>query len=359
MLSQEDYNILRLYRSKGVGPITFLKLLDIYGSCGDVIKNIDDFNFQHKSHLIIKSQKEIDAEIKNTYDFGAKIITYQNIDYPTNLKNIYDFPIVLTVCGDVNLLKNRCISMVGARNASINGCNFAQKISKELNMRNFVIVSGMAIGIDSSAHFGSLDNGTIAVLGTGINIIYPLRNKNLYENIKKNGLLITEYPFNTLPKAENFPLRNRIISGLSEAVVIIEAGEKSGTLITAKQAIEQGRELFVVPGNPYDYRSKGCNQLIKEGANVLTSAEDIFDALNLTNSSVNLANTNNDIITKQDITKCDKIEQDILSKLNYTPIDIDTLFNNLNIDITQFNSKLVELELQNKIIIKNGFVKLS
>ena len=365
MFSKEEYNIFRLYRSKNIGTITFMKLLDIYKTCEEAINNINDFNKKYKTQIIIKSKEEIDKEIEETYNFGAKIITYKSIEYPIMLKNIYGFPIILTLYGNYELLNKRCISIVGSRNASSNGCNFAKKISRELSLNNFVIVSGMANGIDSFSHIGALENGTIAILGTGINKIYPSNNKNLYEEIKNKGLLISEFPFNTLPKAENFPLRNRIISGLSEGVVIIEASEKSGTLITARLAIDQGRELFVAPGNPYDYRCIGSNQLIKDGANILTCVEDILDIIGIKNNYISTAKIktndeekNNISIIKQSTLNYDEMERKILSKLNHTPIEIDIIYKELDMEINQFNSKLIELELQNKIIVENGFIKL-
>ncbi|HSQ97738.1 MAG TPA: DNA-processing protein DprA [Rickettsiales bacterium] len=383
MLSGRDYNILRLFRSKNVGSRTFFKLLNFFGDCEDAIENINVFNEKYlksKNPIIIASKEEIDREIVACSTIGAKIITYMNKEYPQLLREISDFPPILTTLGNFELLNKPSIAIVGSRGASSNGCNFAIKISRELGEKGFVITSGFASGIDTAGHTGALSTGTIAVLGGGIDNIYPRGNEHLYYEIKNKGLIISEFPFGSVPRAENFPSRNRIVSGLSRAVIIIEAGIRSGTIHTARQALEQNRELLVVPGNPYDERSEGCNKLIKEGATVITCCDDVLE--NLKNFKENIVyqnslslkdnintifdlnkiETNNtrveEIVFKNENNKLEEytIKEKILSKLNNTPIEIELLSLDLNIDINILNINLIELELDGKIHIINGKV---
>ena len=397
MLTDNDYNILRLYRSKNVGIKTFFKILAFFGDCKTAIENIDAFNNKYcknKESVIIASKEEIDREINSCSTIGAKIITYMSAEYPQILKEIKDFPPILTTLGNIELLKKPSISIVGSRNASSNGCNFAKKIAKELGEKGFVITSGFASGIDSAAHLGALDTGTIAIFGGGIDTIYPKGNEYLYYEIKNKGLLISEFPFNAPPRAENFPSRNRIVSGLSKAIVIIEAGMRSGTIHTARQALEQNRELLVAPGNPYDERCGGCNKLIQEGASVVINCDDILENLGNFDDNIKYQNslslkdnintifgfkedkdysfvdtisfqdndTNNNVDYLDNMDDVDLENQDleklILSKLNYTPIDIENLALDLNINLNILNAKLIELELENKVHIANGMVSL-
>lgn len=386
MLTDNDYNILRLYRSKNVGIKTFFKLISVFGDCKTAIENIDIFNekyHKNKEKIIIATKEEIDNEINSCFTVGAKIITYLSKDYPKILKEIKDFPPVLTLIGNLDLFKKPSIAIVGSRNASSNGCNFAKRIARELGENGFVITSGFASGIDSASHLGALNTGTIAVFGGGIDKIYPRGNEYLYYEIKNKGLLISEFPFGSAPRSENFPSRNRIVSGLSKAVIIIEAGMRSGTIHTARQALEQNRELLVAPGNPYDERCEGCNKLIKEGATVITNYQDVIENINDFErnidyqNSLSLKDNINTIFSLKDdkeynLTdindfkdKINDIEEYnetmdikdiILLKLNYTPIEIEKLSLDLNIDIKSLNIELIELELEDKIKIENGKV---
>ena len=205
-------------------------------------------------------------------------ISINSKEYPKNLKNIYDPPKKIYLIGNKDLLYQKGIAIVGARDATQYGKKIAYNLAKELSEQNIVIISGLAIGIDSYAHKGSLEKGTIAVLGSGIDNIYPKENLELAREIIKNkGCIISEYPLGTKPERLHFPQRNRIISGLSDGVVVIEASKKSGALITAEFALEQGKEIFAVPGDINKKQSEGTNQLIKDGAILLTSATDILE----------------------------------------------------------------------------------
>jgi len=209
--------------------------------------------------------------------FGARVVLYGQPEYPHLLHFIADPPPVLIVRGFTHIWDNRdAIAIVGARNASANGCLFAYKLADELSTQNALVVSGLARGIDASAHKGSLAAGTAAVIAGGIDTIYPPENKDLFAKIAENGAIISEQPFGAIPHPRSFPGRNRIISGMSLGVAVIEASAKSGSLITAHFALDQNREVFAVPGSPLDPRCKGSNDLLRQGATVTESAEDIL-----------------------------------------------------------------------------------
>jgi DNA processing protein len=390
------FNILRLTRSNGVGPATFQKLIKYFGNCDNAIKNIAHFNTKKPVELI--NEDLIEKEIKETKKFGARILTYLDKDYPEQLKIINDFPPVITICGNINLLNRKSLAVIGSRNASANGCYWTKQFTKELG-NYYIIISGMASGIDTFAHLGSLETGTIAVLGGGINNIYPKENEELYKNIQKQGLIISEQPFNSAPKAENFPSRNRIITALSSGVIVVEAGYKSGTLNTVRQAIEQGKEIMVCPGNPYDPRNEGSNQLIKDGAVVITNCDDVLynlenvtkeykkieigemnkeqylfgikkdndksiDNIKNDNDCKNLddykikPNLDDEAICKYiDYKNSTDLQKTILSKLNNTPIAIETLAEILNINVNTLNSTITEMELEGWVVVKRGKVE--
>lgn len=213
---------------------------------------------------------------------NIKMITVKDQEYSEKLRNIYDKPIVLFAKGNLQLLNTKSVAIVGSRDCSNYGENIAKMMSYNLAKENICVISGLAKGIDKFAHIGALDAGgkTIAVIGNGLDYIYPYENKNLYERIlKNNGLIVTEYIIGTKPKKLNFPARNRIISALSDAIIVVEAKEKSGALITAEFGLEHGKEVFAVPGNIDNENSKGTNSLIKDGANILLNHKDVIEYL--------------------------------------------------------------------------------
>ena len=270
-----------------IGPTRFRNLVAFFGSPENVfkasvnsLKKVEGIN-QKISENIKKFEKYkfADIQLRILEKTKSKIITYWDENYPENLKNIYDPPIMLFVKGEICDDDKYAISIVGSRKPTQYGKISAGKLSEELSGKGFTIVSGMAYGIDSIAHQGALNvNGrTIAVLGCGLDIIYPKENKSLYRKISENGAVITEFPFRTKPEPGNFPSRNRIISGLGLGVIIVEAGEKSGALITANLALEQNREVFAVPGTIGSPASAGTNKLIKEAsAKLVETADDVI-----------------------------------------------------------------------------------
>lgn len=361
----ERINWIRLIRSQNVGRVTFFKLIKAFGSASLAVEQINNLNNQGQFKKPVKlfPVNEVLKEIENCQKIGSKIICFFDSEYPKLLKEIYDPPPIITIKGKAELLNENSIAIVGPRNASINGCRFAQKIAKQLSENKIIVVSGLARGIDSAAHIGSLEGGTIAVIAGGIDNIYPAENKELYQKIAKNGLIISENIFGALPKANNFPQRNRIISGLSLGILVVEATLKSGTLITAKFAQEQNREIFAVPGSPFDPRSQGTNLLIKQGAKLVENIDDILEELLITKKQFNFKedikpnnNQNQEELSTKlpDKKEISEIEKLILEKLSYEGTTIDEITSNLQIPTRITNIALIQLELTNKIRSNNG-----
>lgn len=273
---------LRLIRSERVGPMTFFRLVKFCGTVEKALEMAPSISKRGGSAkpIRIASMADAEREYAALTQFGAELVLYGQERYPRLLQQIADAPPVLTVRGHTHLASNtNMVGMVGARNASANGCTFAKKLASELGAAGYVVTSGLARGIDASAHRGALGTGTIAVIGGGINNVYPPENAILFEEIAASGLIISELPFGAEPHARSFPGRNRIIAGMSRGVVVVEASLKSGSLITADYANDYGRDVFAVPGSPMDPRCHGTNRLLKDGATMVESARDILSNL--------------------------------------------------------------------------------
>ena len=278
---KERLNWLRLIRTERIGPISFYKMLETYGTATRALEAIPEITAKSgkKSRMRIPSDRDIDRELKAIEKYGARLITAADPDYPLPLGAIDDAPPVICVMGDIILAQRNCVGIVGSRNASHNGRNFAKKLARDIGKQDITVASGLARGIDTAAHKGSLETGTIAVVAGGLNHIYPQENTDLFKAIAAQGLVIAENPMGTAPRAQDFPRRNRIVSGLSSGVVVVEANERSGSLITARLAAEQGRDVYAVPGHPLDPRASGTNRLIRDGALLIRSAADVLDDL--------------------------------------------------------------------------------
>jgi DNA processing protein len=286
----ERLDLLRLARSEGIGPVTCHKLLERFGSARAALNALPELAKRGGRAGQIRpcSAARAEAEMAELDKLGARLVVWGEPDYPAELAATEDAPPVLTIRGRLDLLDRPRIALVGARNASANGRKIAQDMARDLASAGAVVVSGLARGIDSAAHQGSLQaldqdaqcpGGTIAVIAGGIDVLYPPENGALFDRIGRDGLIIAELPPGTQPLARYFPRRNRIISGLSSAVVVIEAALKSGSLITARLALEQGRDVMAVPGSPLDPRCRGSNHLIREGALLVEDAEQVLEAL--------------------------------------------------------------------------------
>ena len=277
---------LRLARCPTIGPVAFRKLLKKYGTAEKAIEALP--NIARSRDIAIPGIDKIEKEWQDLEKIGGKFLFLFDGDYPQLLSNTEDAAPVLSVLGHDHLLHRDSFAIVGAREASLAGEKLARRFSEVMAQKGYVLTSGMARGIDTAVHDGALKTGTVAVLAGGVNNIYPRENEKLYHELVAVGCVISEAPFGGAPLAKNFPKRNRIISGLSLGLLVIEAALKSGTLITARYALEQGRELFAVPGSPLDQRMRGCNQLIKNGAHITETPDDILPLLE--ESSLRLKN---------------------------------------------------------------------
>ncbi len=271
---------LRLIRSDNIGPITYAHLIARFGSAERALAAIPDLAARGGGRAPrLAERAQVEREMAQVARFGATYLFRGDGDYPALLAELESAPPALIVKGDTSLLKRQCVAMVGARNASAAACRFARLLAQELGGREAVIVSGLARGIDSAAHDGALATGTIGVIAGGIDVVYPPENADRQAAVAAQGLLIAEQPPGTEPRARHFPYRNRIIAGLAAGTVVVEAAPKSGSLITARLAAEQGREVMAVPGSPLDPRAQGCNLLIRDGATLVQTADDVLEAL--------------------------------------------------------------------------------
>jgi DNA processing protein len=277
----ERLDWLRLIRTENIGPITFFQLLARYGSAAAALEALPELARRggRARPLAIYPRDEALREFAELDRAGARLIAWGEPHYPAALAAIEDAPPLLSARGEARLAESRAIAIVGARNASANGKRFARDIAVQLGQRGLAIVSGLARGIDAAAHEGALATGTIAVVAGGIDQIYPPENRALHEAIAERGLILAEQKLGTEPLARHFPRRNRIISGIALGVLVVEAALKSGSLITARFALEQGREVFAVPGSPLDPRCRGANDLIRRGAKLTESADDVLAEL--------------------------------------------------------------------------------
>ncbi len=354
----EKLSWLRLIRTDNVGPITFYRLMERFGSAEAAIEALPELSRKGggKKKLEAPPISVIEREYELLKRFGGDLVTVVDEEYPLALTACEDAPPVLTVKGRKELLNSRCIGMVGARNASFNGKKFAAHLAEDLGKAGFVVVSGLARGIDTSAHQGAVSTGTIAVVAGGIDYVYPEENRSLYEQICEEGLIVAESPFGFNPRPQDFPRRNRIVSGISEGVVVVEASLRSGSLITARLAGEQGRDVFAVPGFPLDPRAQGPNKLIREGATLIQGASDIVEALNTFSAKSmrenNFAAFSYDGPQTLDFAEPEEPEDAIsslLENLSYNPISVDELIHSCHLTIPVMQSLLLEMELAGRL----------
>ncbi|MDE1146613.1 MAG: DNA-processing protein DprA [Azospirillaceae bacterium] len=274
----ERLDWLRLSRSESVGPITFRRLLERYGDAATALEALPDLARRggRDRPLNVAPRAAAERELAALDRMGARLLASCEPDYPPQLAAVEDAPPVITVLGNPSILSRPAVAVVGARNASLTGRKIAGGIARDLADAGLVVVSGLARGIDTAAHEASLHKGTVAALAGGVDVVYPPENAELHRRIADLGALVAESPPGTEPQARHFPRRNRLISGLSRGVLVVEAALKSGSLITARLALEQGRDLFAVPGSPLDPRAQGCNRLLKDGAVLVENADDIL-----------------------------------------------------------------------------------
>lgn len=279
MSEQERFDRLRLIRSPRIGPVSYRQLLARFGTAGAALRAIPDLAARGGGKASVADAGAVEREIAASRALGARYLLMGDADYPALLDQFEGAPPALIVRGDAALAAGQCIAMVGARNASAAAIRFARTLAQDLGQRGAVVVSGLARGIDTAAHQGSVGSGTIGVIACGLDVVFPPENRDLQAQIADVGLLVTEHPPGVQPLARHFPARNRIIAGLAVGTVVVEAAPKSGSLITARLAGEAGREVMAVPGSPLDPRAQGCNQLIREGATLIQNADDVLEAV--------------------------------------------------------------------------------
>lgn len=349
---QDNLDWLRLALSAGVGPETARKLLAEFGLPAQILQAGYPALRQLVSERVARALSqpvtdEVQAQVELTMlwcqQATNRVLTLDDPAYPRALLEIPDPPILLYVKGRAELLSAPSIAVVGSRNATAQGISHAEKFSEALSQAGLSISSGMAAGIDAAAHQGGLrgPGSTVAVIGTGADIVYPARNRSLAHLIADGGCIVSEYPLGMPAIAGNFPRRNRIISGLAKGVLVIEAAAQSGSLITARMAAEQGRDVFAIPGSIHSPLSKGCHQLIKQGAKLVDTAQDILDELDFSPS----------IMPTLPFVAEDKppVDDCLLASIGYDPVHIEVLLERTGYDIATLTGQLLERELEGQL----------
>ena len=342
---------LRLIRSENVGPITFRELLKYFAGAAEALEALPSLSARGGRKIRISPKSMAEDEIAQAKAIGARYLHMGEAGYPAALAAAEDAPPVLLVIGQAHLLDKPIVGIIGARNASTNGRRLAREIAAGVAAGGFAVASGMARGIDAAAHEGALAGGTVAVLAGGPDVVYPEENHGLYEALVERGVVISESPPGLTPQARHFPRRNRIISGLSLGVVVVEAAQRSGSLITARLANEQGREVMAVPGSPLDPRCRGTNDLIRKGATLVENAGDVLgvveamagDALaepppdGFEDAGPGGESVSNDIRNR------------VVEALGPTPAPVDAIIRDLGLPPAIVLTVLLELELAGKL----------
>mgnify|MGYP001176427727 CR=1 FL=1 len=347
---------LRLARSENVGPVTFHQLLSHYGSAASALDALPELAARggRTKRIQIMSQAAAEREWSAVEKIGGRILFCGETEFPPLLAVTEPPPPLIAVLGHPHLLHQKTLAMVGSRNASATGMRLAATLARELGEAGYVIVSGLARGIDTAAHKAALATGTAAVLGCGLDIIYPEQNAGLYAAIRDQGVLISEMPLGAQPQARAFPRRNRLISGLCRAVIVVEAALRSGSLITARFANEQGRDVFAVPGSPLDPRARGANGLLKQGAALIETAEDVLAALETVRTldapmrepvSSDFTAAQPPAIPEPD----DTDRRRLLDCLSATPTEIDEIIRHTGLPASTVNIMVLELDLAGRL----------
>jgi DNA processing protein len=340
---------LRLIRTTSVGPATYRQLLLRFGSPLAAIKAIPDLARRGGGRTpFVPSLADAEREADRVAALGARYLFNGRDPYPALLSEADDAPPALIAAGDLSLLDRPMVAMVGARNASAAAVRFARQLAYDLALLGHVIVSGLARGIDTAAHQGALATGTIGVVAGGIDIFYPPENEALQRDMMMRGLVLSEQPPGTEPHARHFPSRNRIIAGLAQGTVVVEAAPRSGSLITARLAADYGRDVMAVPGSPLDPRAQGCNHLIREGATLVQSAADVAEALGPFGANhVAAPSVDFDVAASNDVG--DRDRRDIVALLGPSPVAVDELVRQSGISPAAVHAILLELELAGRL----------
>lgn len=358
----EQIDWLRLYRTEGVGPITFYRLMQKYKTAAAAIDALP--HIVKTKSVTVASRDDAERELDALSKLGGQMIFAGDSLYPLSLSAIEDAPPVLSVLGNPDLLQKQSVALVGSRNASLNARKLASKMARDLGAADLVVTSGLARGIDTAAHEGALASGTVAVVAGGVDIIYPKENTGLYKQICEQGAVISECALGTQPLAQHFPKRNRIVSGLSEGTVVVEANFRSGSLITARLAGEQGRDVMAVPGFPSDPRSEGTNALIRDGVTLVRHAADVLEVVRsfmtrpvyqnslllaadgLAGDLVNGLSESAEIIEFP----VQNVRDIILPELSSTPVNVDEIIRACHLRSAEVHGTLLEMELDGTVL---------
>jgi DNA processing protein len=353
---------LRLVRSRRVGAVTYHRLIGEHGSAGAALQALPAIaRAAGVEEYEVCPLGVVQAELKQGRVLGATLLVHGEPDYPQALMDIPDAPPVLWALGDLTLLNRPAVGMVGARNASSLGTRMARRLGAGLSEAAFTVISGLARGIDAAAHEAALEGQgkTVAVMAGGIDVIYPPENAALAAAIDATGCRISEHPPGLQPQARHFPLRNRIVAGLSRAVVVVEAATKSGSLITARAALDYGRDVMAVPGHPFDARASGCNILIRDGALLIRGPQDVLEALGaptdrMPEPEMRLASLPGPSVPQRPLKEVALLHSMILNRLGPSPLAEDQLMRDLNVTPAQLAPELLTLELDGRIARQPG-----
>ena len=351
LTDEQRLNWLRLYRCENIGPSTFRELLNTYGSASSALEMLPQMALRNKRKIRIATQDEVLIEMEGLSRLGGRLICQGEPDYPPILRSSDNPPPVISVLGSTEILRRPSVSFVGSRNASLSSVKLTGTLAREVGESGYAVVSGFARGIDTAAHEGSLETGTIGVFAGGIDIVYPDENRDLLSRLlDSDGAILSEMSLGSHPRAQDFPRRNRIIAGLSIGVVVVEAAQRSGSLISARYANEMGRLVFAVPGSPLDPRSVGTNGLIREGAILVTSSSDIIEALAPLTDYIGQAPYSLDERDDPDLFDLDDIPDDsdralLLSLLNRSPVSIDDLIHHTGFSVSRVHFLLLEFSV--------------
>lgn len=366
---EDRFNWLRLLRSRRVGITTFWRMMAEFGTAKAALEalpgiakaaGVEDYS--------ICPEAVVAAELRAGRTHGAQLICFGEHNYPTDLADIDEAPPLLWCLGRTTLLERPMVALVGARNASSLGTRMARKLAQELSEEGYLVVSGLARGIDAAAHKAALPYGTVAVMAGGVNVIYPTENTDLAHEIAESGVRVSEQPIGIEPRARHFPTRNRIISGLARAVVVVEGAAKSGSLITARTALDQGRDVLAVPGHPFDGRASGCNMLLRDGAVLVRNGADVLEhigpAIAQPTAVPELPLDHDEpaaLATAVPTTAPHRRWQDqtalhseILARLGPSPVAEDQLIRDLEVPTAAVTPALVTLELEGQIVRQAG-----
>lgn len=357
----EKTDWLRLIRSENVGPVTFRRLLDRYGTARDALAALPDLARRggRAKPVRICPKGEAERELEALDRFGVQVVGFAEPAYPRRLRQVEDAPPLLMMIGSPHLFRRPAVAIVGARNASGNGRQFARRLAADLaGQFGLLVVSGLARGIDTAAHEGSLAGGTCAVMAGGPDVVYPPENDRLHAAIADGGVIVSEHPLGTEPQARHFPRRNRIISGIAVGVVVVEASERSGSLITARLALEQGREVFAVPGSPMDPRCAGPNLLLRDGA---TLTRDVRDVMEVLDPLLKRRELDDDSVCAAPRAPAppppevaDGARSAVLSCLGASPVTVDEVIRECQLSAPVVATILLELELAGRLERHSG-----